>query len=215
MKIVKAIVGIIIVLSIAWFIIKPGTPNVPIAQTNNNNETSEVATGDTTQNNEEQAASESQTYTLAPESTIQWLGKKVAWAEHFGDISIKKGTINVKDDAIVGGTFTVDMTSIKATDINDESLDSHLKADDFFDAENYPEATFEIVSVDGKTVEGKLTIKDITNNITFDATSLTITEDKVTVAAEFAIDRTQWGVNGGLPAVSEYCEFSFNLEFTK
>jgi polyisoprenoid-binding protein YceI len=45
---------------------------------------------------------------------------------------------------VVGGTFTVDMTST-ATDLQGEyqgKLNGHLKSEDFFGTEKYPTATF-------------------------------------------------------------------------
>jgi hypothetical protein len=38
-----------------------------------------------------------------------------------------------------------------------------------------------------------------------------VEDDTVIANAEFALDRTQWGVDGWTPAVSQYMELSFNL----
>jgi polyisoprenoid-binding protein YceI len=44
------------------------------------------------------------------------------------------------------------------------------------------------------TIKGNLTLKDSTKNISFPA-KVSISNDKITAAADFNIDRTQWGMN--------------------
>lgn len=67
-------------------------------------------------------------------------------------------------------TFNADINSIST---NQEDRDNHLKSDDFFDAEKYPELTFESTSVN-KTGDqeykliGDLTIRDVTKEIELD-----------------------------------------------
>jgi hypothetical protein len=54
----------------------------------------------------------------------------------------------LKENALVGGTFVLDMTSINATDLQGEyqqKLNGHLKNGDFFELINT--ATFKITSV--------------------------------------------------------------------
>ncbi|MDR7127957.1 polyisoprenoid-binding protein YceI [Algoriphagus sp. 4150] len=46
--------------------------------------------------------------------------------------------------------------------------DSHLKSDDFFNAEKYPELVFKSTSFDGEILVGNLTIRDITKEIKLD-----------------------------------------------
>ncbi len=67
--------------------------------------------------------------------------------------------------------------SIKVASINTESekRDGHLRTDDFFNAEKFPEIKFKSTSFE-KTGENKykitgdMTIRDVTKNVTFDAT---------------------------------------------
>jgi len=62
--------------------------------------------------------------------------------------------------------------SAKAASVNTGSAqrDGHLQSADFFDAEKYPEITFKSTSVekdgDDYKLQGDLTIKDVTKNIT-------------------------------------------------
>lgn len=65
--------------------------------------------------------------------------------------------------------------SAKAASVNTGSAqrDGHLQSADFFDAEKYPEITFKSTSVekdgDDYKLQGDLTIKDVTKNITLNA----------------------------------------------
>ncbi|MGO1632387.1 MAG: YceI family protein [Staphylococcus equorum] len=70
------------------------------------------------------------------------------------DLKSLKGTAVIKADSI---------------DTNVADRDGHLRSGDFFDSENYPDVKFEITSVDEKSVTGNLTIKDVTEEETFDA----------------------------------------------
>lgn len=66
--------------------------------------------------------------------------------------------------------FTVDINSINT---DNESRDKHLKSDDFFNAEKFPQMKFKSTSlkkVSGNkyTLEGDLTIRDVTKKVKFD-----------------------------------------------
>jgi len=66
--------------------------------------------------------------------------------------------------------FTVDISSI---DTDNEKRDGHLKSDDFFNAEKYPQmkfvsTSFTPVSDKNYKLEGNLTIRDVTKPVTFD-----------------------------------------------
>ncbi|MGE6517549.1 YceI family protein [Lysinibacillus sphaericus] len=66
-------------------------------------------------------------------------------------------------------SFSIDATSINT---RSEDRDNHLKAEDFFDAEKYPNITFKSTSITKKSddtynLTGDLTIKDVTKSVTF------------------------------------------------
>lgn len=143
-------------------------------------------------------------YTVdAAQSTLVWTGAKVT-GQHEGTVDIKSGELHVNEGAVSGGKFVLDMNTINTTDLEGEwkdKLDGHLKADDFFDVANNPEASFEITSVTAGAVEGgiaiagNLTIKGVSKNITFDANVEELTDAIVKVSADFNIAREDWGVN--------------------
>jgi len=90
--------------------------------------------------------------------------------------SFKDFTIALKSakddfsDAEVQSTIKVGSLSTDNT-----MRDMHLKSDDFFNAEKFPEINFKSTSFEnmGKNkykITGDLTIRDVTKNVTFDAT---------------------------------------------
>ena len=135
----------------------------------------------------------------ATASTINWVGKKVT-GQHNGTVNLKAGTLIFKGDKLAGGTFTVDMTSLTATDLSGEyqgKLNGHLKSEDFFGTEKFPTATlvFKTIAAKSKTlytVTADLTIKDKTNPVTFD-----ITVNGNTATTAFNVDRTKYDIKYG------------------
>ena len=129
-------------------------------------------------------------------SLIKWEGKKVVYG-HNGTVSIKEGSLLISKGKINGGSFVIDMTSLKCTDIEDQAknanLIGHLKDADFFDVAKYPTSKLVIKKIgelkDGvQTITADLTIKDKTNPITF-STSVKTVGGKVMAGAKFSIDR--------------------------
>lgn len=146
------------------------------------------------------------TYTVdAAASSIDWRGEKFNGDFHTGTIKVQEGTVAVKDGAITGGNFTIDMNSIEVTDETPDDkkgyLVAHLKGTsgsdkdaDFFQVTKYPTASFEITSVEGNKISGNLTMLDSTHNVTFTATT-SIEDGTLTATTEdFTFDRTQWGI---------------------
>lgn len=60
--------------------------------------------------------------------------------------------------------FTANIDSI---DTNQSDRDAHLKSDDFFNAEKYPKMSFE-GALEGGTLKGNLTIRDISKTVEMD-----------------------------------------------
>ena len=150
-------------------------------------------------------------YSLITEkSEIRWRGTKPA-GEHYGTVDLKEGLLVLENDQISGGSFTIDLNTIVNEDLEGDMnsrLVGHLKSEDFFFTENYPEAIFEIVSVKDISddasdeeitttheITGNLTMRGKTNSISFPA-MIQAEDDRIKVKTnEFSIDRTKWGVN--------------------
>ena len=99
--------------------------------------------------------------------------------------------------------FTVDINSINT---DNENRDKHLKSDDFFNAEQYPNMTFKSTSfkkVSGNKYKltGNLTIRNITKTVTFDVTYGGTVKDP-------------WGnTKAGFKATTVINRFDYNLKW--
>lgn len=142
-------------------------------------------------------------------STLGWSGSKVVSGSHTGTIKISEGTLSVEEGNLTAGNFTIDMTTINNTDVEEAEekakLEGHLKSADFFHVDSFATAKFEITKVepiengaDGNThnVSGNLTIKGNTREITFPA-KVSMEGDKLTAKAATEINRLEWNVMWG------------------
>lgn len=149
------------------------------------------------------------TYTIDTKATTAtWFGKKVT-GKHEGKINILKGSIIHENNTITGGKIEFDMNSLTNTDITDkgynEKLIEHLKSDDFFSVAKNPITLFEITKVtltpslapgNDYTVAGKLTIKGITNEISFPA-KIKMDEKTMVIVATITVNRTKFNIKYG------------------
>jgi polyisoprenoid-binding protein YceI len=134
---------------------------------------------------------------------VEWTARKVT-GKHNGTVSIKEGTLDIKDGFLIGGTFTIDMSSITVVDLTGEykgKLEGHLKSDDFFGVATYPTATLKITQANAKgegqfEVKADLTIRGKTNPVTFMA-ELMPEGKKYKATANLTIDRTLYDVKYG------------------
>lgn len=159
-------------------------------------------------------------------SKMTWKGTKVG-SDQSGTIEIKSGKLTADKDGPTDGEFVVDMTTIK-DDKDQTDLVEHLKSDDFFSVAKFPESKFVITEIESATedqfsITGDLTIRGITNPITFEAsTEGSEAGKKLVVAADFNIDRAKWDIkfdsssffqNLGDKAISDEIEFTLDLVF--
>ncbi|WP_318640779.1 YceI family protein [Flavobacterium ardleyense] len=130
-------------------------------------------------------------------SQIKWVGEKVT-GKHEGTVNLSSGTLILDKQKIVGGTFTIAMPTLTVTDLTADQgkakLEGHLKSEDFFDTETSPEAKLVFRSVAPKanqmyTVTADLTIKGITQPVTFD-----LKANSTTASTTFKVDRTKYDI---------------------
>lgn len=140
-------------------------------------------------------------------SDVHWWGYKIAKTEassHDGTVNVKSGNLVLKNGAVVGGTFVLDMTSLTSTDLSGEyqgKLNGHLKNGDFFEVEKFPTATYKITTVKKNTnkdynfvVNGNLTVKGKTAPVSFPA-KITSANGVVTLESDkFSFDRQKFDV---------------------
>ena len=136
-------------------------------------------------------------------SSIKWNAKKVT-GQHHGSITVKDGTLQIQKSKLVGGSFTIDMASIKVLDLQGEmagKLEGHLKSDDFFNATTFPSATLIILeaketSKENYNIKANLTIRGITKAVEFPAVVKTDGK-KYNASANITVDRSQFDVKYG------------------
>lgn len=134
------------------------------------------------------------------ESVVAWKGGMLAGSNsHTGYVYISKGNLLIEKGKLTGGTAVVDMNTIEDdSHRSDNNLIKHLKNPDFFDVERFPTATITITKVEStnggnKKVTGNLTIKGITQVVTFPA-QIEVKDGIVKANGKLVIDRTKWGV---------------------
>lgn len=142
-----------------------------------------------------------QSYTFNKEnSKLKWEGKKVG-GSHDGIIYLKSGTLKMNKSKIKSGKFVIDMKSMVNKDISNEKyrakLENHLKSDDFFSVDEFPEAVLEITEEskfkDNKAhVHANLTIKGITKPVHFNV----MKEDNM-LKSKITVDRSKYNVKYG------------------
>jgi len=137
------------------------------------------------------------------ESVVTWKGSTVYSFDegNIGYVYISKGELLIEKNKLVGGTVEIDMNTIEYKDKTDTNTPvKHLKSPDFFDVKKFPVSKFAITKVESVNVRsntikvsGNLTIKGVTNPVTFPA-QMTINDGIVNANGKITIDRTQWGI---------------------
>jgi polyisoprenoid-binding protein YceI len=110
------------------------------------------------------------TWTIDPNhSVLEFAVKHMMFTTAKGRFEDFAGTIKFDPDNVASSSVEVTIqTASIATNTADR--DAHLRSADFFDAEQYPTATFRSTSVEGDgedfVIHGELTIKGITRPVT-------------------------------------------------
>lgn len=125
----------------------------------------------------------------------------------------------------VSGTFNIDPENpertmleiaikVESVDSGNDGRDNHLRNPDFFNARQFPEATFKSTSaqrINAETVAvtGDLTIRGVTKEITFDVRDMGETMDRranktrAGFATEITINRSDFGISYGVGPLSD------------
>ena len=141
-------------------------------------------------------------------SVVEWYAEKLN-GKHNGTIMFSSGEIQ-HDHGKLTGTFEIDMNTIENKDMEQgeykTKLETHLKSEDFFGVATFPKSKFIITSVNPvteakqagftHTVKGNLTIKDKTNEISFDAI-IKMEGSKIVCTGTVIVDRSKFDVKYG------------------
>jgi polyisoprenoid-binding protein YceI len=123
-------------------------------------------------------------------------------------VSTFRGRFEDYDVQLVDGRL-VGTVAVPSVRVYDENLEAHLQSPEFFDAELHPELRFESreLAIDGDgnvTLEGKLTIKGTTRDVTGHGRYVHIEADmaggeRIGLALEATVDRREFGLNWNAP----------------
>jgi polyisoprenoid-binding protein YceI len=163
-------------------------------------------------------------------SEVQFKVKHLVISTVTGSFGSYDGKIETDGDDFKNAkaSFTADIDSIST---NNEDRDQHLKSDDFFNAEEYPQLKFESKNfekvADGKyNVTGDLTIRDVTKEIELDVVhGGTVTDQygqtKAGFEVEGVINRKEFGLTwdavteAGNVVVGDKIKLQLNVQFIK
>ncbi len=158
---------------------------------------------------------------------------KITWSvNHLGFSTYVGQFVNVAADLTLDPanpsastlTATVPLADV---DPNSDGLKAHLQTPDFFDATQFPTATFVATSIvidaDDATeaeVTGDLTLRGVTRPVTLDVQFNQAGPSmggvyKVGFDGETTIKRSEFGINFALPAIGDEVELHIEGEFIK
>lgn len=131
-------------------------------------------------------------------SKLDFVGAKVT-AKHEGSFASFRGNIALVDNDPTKSSVNAEV-DIASLTVEPAKLAGHLKSPDFFNAAQFPKATFVSTSIKSggesgatHTVTGNLQLHGVTKSLTFPA-KIQVGSDQVSVDAEFAINRKDFGI---------------------
>lgn len=103
------------------------------------------------------------TYKLdAKATTLNWTGKYIADGHaHTGTVNVTGGSMAFKGEELVSGDFTVDLTTLKSTDLSGamaDTLDAHLNGMYFFNTAKYANVDVKVNEISAKEIKATLTV---------------------------------------------------------
>lgn len=139
-------------------------------------------------------------------SEVKWTGGKKIVINYFdnGTINLKSGFINFDAGQITEGEILFDMNSINTTSTgrgsDEDRLTGHLKSEDFFEVETYPEAKFVVNTSERNNqdyiLRGELTLKGETHPLDIPIKAV-MESGNIVLAGVTEVDRTTWNVRFG------------------
>ncbi|NVK63469.1 MAG: YceI family protein [Flavobacteriales bacterium] len=174
---------------------------------------------------------EAVTYTLDKENTtLGWAASMSPEYGHEGTVEFESGSITMKGDELTDGSFVVDMTTIKSTDLPEDKaavLKGHLQGtmvdedhpqDMFFNTPEYP--TVEVKLGDYKDGKLNITLMILGSEIS-EVVPVEISSDEngATIKGEFAVNFASLNMPGLAPsengAIGPDFKFDLNAALTK
>ncbi|PXA05769.1 polyisoprenoid-binding protein [Coraliomargarita sinensis] len=143
-------------------------------------------------------------------------------AKTTGNFSDFEGTLKIDRDDLTNSKVEATI-KIPSVDTDSDKRDAHLQEDDYFGADKHPLMTFkstkwsEALGENKFKVVGDLTIRGVTKEVVLDVELLGFGEGMRGAylsgwEATTTLDRTEWGITGGQPAVGDEVDVTINIE---
>ncbi|MGB0744583.1 MAG: YceI family protein [Opitutales bacterium] len=143
-------------------------------------------------------------------------------AKTTGNFSDFEGKLIVNRDDLTKSSVEATI-KIPSVDTDNNKRDQHLQEEDYFGSKEHPLMSFKSKKwskADGDKkfkVTGDLTMRGITKEVVLDVELLGFGEGMRGSylsgwEAKTVLDRTEWGINGGQPAVGAEVEVTINIE---
>ena len=131
-----------------------------------------------------------------------------------GELSGIRGNIEWNEENLTESKFVV---SVAANSINTgiDTRDIHLKREEYFDVEKFPEIKIISNSIDkssdGFIMNSMLTIKGISKNVVFPFIVAKNADSSYLFSGKFSINRRDFGVGGNSVTMSDNVEISLHV----
>lgn len=157
-----------------------------------------------------------------PHTQIMFFVKHMGVSFSHGEFTDYSGvfTYDPENPAAGGAEVTINTASVE---MNHEKWNAHLKNEDFFDVEKFPEMTFkstgvEVTGEDTAQLTGDLTLLGVTKPVTLDVTFIDTgvhpynKKNIIGFTATGTLNRSEFGMDYGIPNVGDEVEIRIEVE---
>ena len=171
------------------------------------------------------AIAEVETYKIDPTHSSVKFSIRHFVSKTTGSFNQFKGTLIIDRDDLSNSSVEAFIT-VPSVHTANKKRDTHLQQDDYFNAEKHPLITFKsshwakTENEDSFKVTGHLTMLQTTKEVLLQVDLLGFGPGMKGAQlsgweATTQIDRTEWGINGGKPAVGTEVDITINIEAIK
>ncbi|GAA2079806.1 YceI family protein [Actinomadura alba] len=126
-----------------------------------------------------------------------------------GTFAIRTGTIDITEPLADSGVHVEIETASFHT--GNRQRDAQVRSARFLDAGRYPVMTFVSGRLDGSTLTGTLTVRDVARPVSLSIESSVVAPRSFTLRATTRIDRTEFGVTASRGLTGRYLDVSLEV----
>ena len=132
-------------------------------------------------------------------SSIKFEANKFMFVGVSGEFEKFSGKVVLDDELnLVSLSGKIKIDSINT---NDTKRDTHLKEDDYFYVDNFPDIDVKSMNVKGSVIEVSTTIKGITKVLNFSVDRVKVEESRLVLELSSVVDRQKFMLNGSMSSV--------------